>query len=143
MHMEYVAAGAVDYFVAEPERGDAIETRTYGGQGTEMPARWWVSKNLAVQAVRYFIEHGGRAPSADLAVRYVRPPLARAEGQRLTESSPDGTTTYTGRSLRASQLTHQHGRTTFQEALENGTQVWVEVWGGRIRDGGVNQVPRP
>ena len=33
-----------------------------GGQGSDLPARRWVPKGIAVRAVRYFIEHAGMAP---------------------------------------------------------------------------------
>ena len=62
LHVAVAPEGIVSYMAVEPERGDAIETRTIGGQGNDHPARRWVSKDAAVRAVRHFVERGGRAP---------------------------------------------------------------------------------
>ena len=65
VHFATVAEGTIDYMAVQPERGDVIETRTVGGQGSEMPSRMWVSKDLAQCAARHFIGHGGRAPDVE------------------------------------------------------------------------------
>ena len=51
------------WFLAEPERGDADEEGVIGGQLTALPARWWVSRELAIQAATYYLQNSGRDPS--------------------------------------------------------------------------------
>jgi hypothetical protein len=51
------------WFLTDPTRGDLLETRTIGGQGTDLPGRLWVARTLAMKAGRHFFETGGRDPS--------------------------------------------------------------------------------
>ena len=48
--------------LAEPWRGDEPEIRIAGGQKTRLPARWWVDRDLALQALRHFVRVGQPAP---------------------------------------------------------------------------------
>jgi hypothetical protein len=48
---------------AEPSRGDEPEIRIAGGQKTRLPARWWVHRQVALAALRYFVRHGRPDPS--------------------------------------------------------------------------------
>jgi hypothetical protein len=58
--VQHMENDAEDYLASEPARGESPEIRTYGGQSTELPAKWWISKDVACQAVRHFIETGSR-----------------------------------------------------------------------------------
>ena len=50
------------WFLSDPSRGDAVETRTVGGQETPLPGRLWVSRSEAAAASSHFLLHGGRNP---------------------------------------------------------------------------------
>jgi hypothetical protein len=63
----------VTYQLVEPSRGDAPEIRTYGGQGTELPARMWLPKPVAMQAIRHFVRFGGRNPDQNWEFDFLDP----------------------------------------------------------------------
>ena len=71
MHTFETPEGTVDYMAVQPERGDEPEQR--GPWGTEMPARNWITKDLAIQALHYFIEHGGRDPGIEWVFDFLDP----------------------------------------------------------------------
>jgi hypothetical protein len=54
--------GEIIWYAAEPDRGDRLEENVVGGQGTELPARWWVTQGIALEAADFFIEHQTRDP---------------------------------------------------------------------------------
>ena len=61
-------AGA-DYphHLVDPARGDALETQSVGGQETPLPARFYVSLEMALQAARYFYQHRALDPALQWA----------------------------------------------------------------------------
>jgi Immunity protein Imm1 len=64
MVSQYNSGGLPEmWFLAEPERGDAEEEGVIGGLPTALPARWWVSRELAILAATYYLEHSARDPS--------------------------------------------------------------------------------
>jgi hypothetical protein len=50
------------WHLAEPERGDAPEEGMVGGQLIDLPARWWVTQDEAIEAVHRYLAHGRRDP---------------------------------------------------------------------------------
>jgi hypothetical protein len=38
--------------------------------------------------------------------------------------------------------TNEFGMSTYRQLLPDGTQTWVQVYKGAIKDGGINQIPR-
>jgi hypothetical protein len=55
--------GEMIWYAAEPPRGDAREDNVVGGQETEFPARWLVTRAVALQAADYFFHHQARDPA--------------------------------------------------------------------------------
>ena len=60
-----LAQGTAFYQVVERARGQVHEDGLMGQQTVDLPAMFWVTKDLAVAAARHFVEHGGRAPDLD------------------------------------------------------------------------------
>jgi hypothetical protein len=54
--------GEMIWYAAEPERGDELEENIVGGQETDLPARWWVTMELALKAAAFFFHHLARDP---------------------------------------------------------------------------------
>jgi hypothetical protein len=84
-HFSTTQKGIADYLAIERHRGDEIEMRTVGGQGTDMPARMWVAKQVALRAVQHFIEHGGRDPAIDWEFDFLDPGGAPVDGSQQPE----------------------------------------------------------
>jgi hypothetical protein len=49
--------------LTDPSRGEEPETRLAGGQQTPLPAKWWVTKEQAFKALKYFLMTGATDPS--------------------------------------------------------------------------------
>jgi hypothetical protein len=65
MHMSDSGEGTVSFRLVEKARGDALEWGVAGSQGVDYPARFWVTKELALRAVRHLFEQGGRDPELE------------------------------------------------------------------------------
>lgn len=73
IHVATRPNGIVFHMAVQRDRGEKIETRTIGGQGSDLPSKRWVSKDVALRAVRSFMEHGGMAPDMDWEFDFLDP----------------------------------------------------------------------